>query len=209
MVLVDIVNAHPPSDRRYAASLLTVSNNYHGIKGDLETAIPSVSDGGFSSEVMCVSPGGNPKTVEVGWRTRPSPYQNPKWYSGFFDSSGNWTLNWEGNPAVGVAYAYKIEKNSSGNWDIHINGTFKRAYNSGMTAGNRIIAGGAVTKFSSSVDNAMGVSGFLNMKYKKASDGVWYPWTNLTNLHVDSGNGYTLVSVGGSNSDFQTHGNNP
>ena len=148
-------------------------------------------------------------STAVGWRTRPSPDQNPKWYSGFYDSSGNWTLNWEGTPTVGVAYAYKIEKNSSGTWDIHINGAFKRAYNSGMTAGSRAIAGGEVTKFSSSVDNAMGVSGFLNMKYKKASNGVWYFWTTLTNLHVDSGDGYTLVSVGGSNSDFQTYGNNP
>ena len=145
MMLIDIADAHPPSGRRYAASLLTVSNNYHGIKGDLETAIPSVSDSGFSSEVMWVDPAATPGTVEVGWRTRPSPEQNPKWYSGFYDSSGNWTLNWEGTPTVGVAYAYKIEKNSSGTWDIHINGAFKRAYNSGMTAGSRAIAGGEVT----------------------------------------------------------------
>ncbi len=208
LIFVEVASAH--STRKYAWANIYRTSYFNGIKGDLETAIPSVSDGptGYSSEIMWITPATTAGTVEVGWRTMESPYQNPRWYSACFDQSGNWYAVWEGNPTVGNAYPYKIEKNSSGTWDIYINGSFKRSFNSGMTVGSVVQAGGEVTKLNSAV-NAMGVSGFLDMQFKRASNGVWYLWATWDNTHVDSADGYSLVRLSGNYNDFQNYGNNP
>ena len=77
-----------------------------------------------------------------------------------------------------------------------------------MTVGSVVQAGGEVTKLNSAV-NAMGVSGFLDMQFKRASNGVWYLWATWDNTHVDSADGYSLVRLSGNYNDFQNYGNNP
>lgn len=101
-----------------------------------------------------------------------------------------------------------IEKNSSGTWNVSIAGTGRRSYNSGMTVGSVVQAGGEVTKFSSATNNAMGISGIHDMKYKRVNN-LWYAWNTWHNTHVDTSDGYTLVQIGGSYDDFQNYGNNP
>ena len=85
----------------------------------------------------------------------------------------------------------------------------RRSYDSGMTVGSVVQAGGEVTKFSSAVNNAMGIPGFYNMQYKRDSNNRWYVWSTWHNMHVDTSNGYALVQLGGSYYDFPNYGNNP
>ena len=82
-----------------------------------------------------------------------------------------------------------------------------RTFNSGMSVASVVQAGGEVTKFDSD-DNAMGVSGFHDMEYKRASNGIWYSWSAWHITHVDTSDGYTLVQLG-SIDEFQNYGNNP
>ena len=76
-----------------------------------------------------------------------------------------------------------------------------------MTVGRVVQAGGEVTKRSSTVDNAMGVSTFRNMRYKRASDNLWYVWTTWDNTKINPG--YSLYRLGGSYDDFVNYGHNP
>ena len=200
----------PVSDRKYAWANL-YSGSYDGVKGSISTAIPGVRDGpsGFSSEVIWMTPATTPGTVEVGWRTMEPPYQNPRWYTGYYDNSGTWQMTWEGSPTVGVSYEYKIEKNASGAWDISIDGYLIRTRNTIMTVGSVVQAGGEVTKYDPAVDNAMGISIIRNMRYKRPSSDVWFTWSGWDNTHVDTSNGYTLAQIGASHDDFLNYGNNP
>lgn len=151
-----------PIPRKYAWANL-YSGYYIGIKGTISTAIPSVRDGpeGFSSEVVWIKPVTLAGTVEVGWRTRESPNQNPRFYSGYYRQSGDWVMEWHGAATVGVTYDYKIERNSSGLWEVSIDGAVKGTYDSGMTVRRIVQAGGEVTKMRAAVDNAMGVSNLV------------------------------------------------
>lgn len=194
------------SDRRWAYANVQASNAFDGISANFETAIPTVRDGGFSAEVIWLYQSGNPNSVEEGWRVQ-APSTSPKWYSGNYDNSGNWYMDWEGTPTVGHSYPYKIDNWTSGSWRIYINGTWVRTRTTNMYHGSVAQAGGEVTKYDPSVNSAMGVSGFDSLKYKSASYGTWSPWGMWTQQRVDTADGYHLYMYNWTS--FQDYGNNP
>lgn len=214
VVLVAIVGsrlaeAHAGANRQYAHRQRYFEPAWaKGVSARIETAIPTVRDGGFSSEVIWLTPATSNNYVEVGWRVE-SPSTSPRWYSGYVNNSGNWNMEWHSYPTVGVAYDYKIEDlpSNPGSWKIYVDGSWVTTHTTAMTTGKIVQSGGEVTKYSSSVNNAMGVSGFDFLQEKWASDGAWHYWGDWTWQHIDTDTGYTLVNY--SNSKFQNYGNNP
>ena len=101
---------------------------------------------------------------------------------------------------------YQIERNSSGRWEVSINGFLKATYDSGMASGRIVQAGGEVTKYNAAVDNEMGESTFSDLKYKTVTNNTWRLWGAWDNR--DQGYGYTIEELSGP-SHFKTFGHNP
>lgn len=203
---LESVKAHTTRDYAWGSR---ASGGYIGGFARFETAIPEVRDGdqGFSSEVLWITTSGdNCPGIEVGWRTTQAN-PSPRWYWGTLDSNCNWNSGWiSGTPDIGVAYDYEIVRTSGSSWDIKINGVTKKTVNVGFSVADIVQAGGEVTKLNPSVHNAMGVSGFLDLRYKTTSG--WFSWGAnwpFNPYHVDTG--YTYVSIL-NNTGFQNYGYN-
>ena len=141
-----------------------------------------------------------------------SPNDDPRWYSGYYDDSGMWRIDWKFDalPTVGSSYEYKIERSDSVDteWEISIDGGSFRTYDVSMTTGRVVQAGGEVTKFSDETTyNAMGPANLYSVSYKSALDERWYRWSRWNYLVAEDG--YVLVQLGNSFQHFKTYGHNP
>ncbi len=186
-----------PSCRAYSYARLT-NTNYTAVHAYISNAVPSIRDGGFSSEVLWI--GSYTDYVEIGWRKDNSG--NNKQYWEVTNGGVGGPINWLSDNTSG--HDYQIEHKTSDNkWHISIDGSEKTAVSMSVSAG-LITAGGEVTDWSSSNHNAMGVSGFTNLSYMVNHTG-YYSWNGWNYSHIDYS--YVFSSLG--TNAFQDSGYNP
>ncbi len=206
----DTALAHDTASRQYSTAWISSTNAYKGGLTNIKTADPPVDFGGFSAEVLWVGDEiTTPRRLaEVGWRTRPSPNDAPKWYWGYYDKFTTWDMDWvtSSSPTVGTTYLYDIVHDTGTDWDLNINGSTVQTVDLDMSAADYVVAGGEVTSFLPDPDNnAMGPSTVSTLMYKNTS-GTWTFWGTWTDDHVDTGRGYSMTVV--STTKFDNAGNN-
>lgn len=190
--------------RAYSVAYRNDASNYTAVHAYISYAIPSIRDGGFTSEVIWIgdlfsAPVKN--VIEIGWRRTNGA--NPRQYWGYFNNSGTWFgPYWIADNTSG--HDYQIEHQTSDNmWHIYIDGVEKAKISLGVSSGI-IEAGGEVTDYSSTQHNAMGVSSFSNLSYKRNHAG-YYAWPGWSGVIVN----YSYVFSSLSSTSFQNSGYNP
>jgi len=198
-----VAQAACPGDpwcRAYAVADVTDASNYTAIHGYIEYGIPTIRDGGFSAEVLWIG-GWTSDYIEIGWRRVNG--SSPRLYWGYVDSSGGWHGPfWLGTNTRG--HDYQIEHKTSDNkWHVYIDGVERGSATLGVSSGT-MSAGGEVTDFVSGQHNAMGISGFLNLSYKRNHTGYW-AWSGWSGTRINYS--YWLTPISGK--AFQNGGYNP
>lgn len=186
--------------RAYSYAAVTDASNYTAIHGYITYGIPTIRDGGFSAEVLWIG-GDATDYIEIGWRRTNG--NNPRLYWGYVDSGGGWHgPYWLGSNTTG--HDYQIEHKTSDNkWHVYIDGVEKGSVTLGVSSGH-MVSGGEVTDFSSTQHNAMGISTFQNLSYKRNHAG-YYSWSGWSSTGVN----YSYWFTGISNNKFQNGGYNP
>lgn len=197
------VQAGCPGDspcRAYAIAEVNDATNYTAIHGYITYGIPTIRDGGFSLETLWIG-GTIANYIELGWQRTSG--NNPRLYWGYVDNGGNWHgPYWLGSNTQG--HDYQIEHKTSDNkWHVYIDGVEKGSVTLGVSSGT-MSAGGEVTDWSTTQHNAMGISTFQNLSYKRNHAG-YYSWSGWSYTYTNYS--YWLTSL--SNNKFQDGGYNP
>lgn len=198
--------------RAYSFASLLRNADYTGVQGVIEPANPTIRDGAtvgnFSSQVIWIGTTtqyaeSNNRVIEVGWR---KTFSSTYIYYGIYNPSWNSTTT---NLPTNVNYTYQINHSISDNkWHISFNGQDYCNTSCPVMIGpiaRTITAGGEVTDASFTTHNALGVSGFLNLQYKRNDAVLWSPWNNWGYQQSD----YSYLFTPINSNSFQVRGYNP
>lgn len=181
---------------------------FYGVWATIETANPAIREPFFSYTSINILDNEG-KWVETGWVKSSTSGCVPKFSWAIQPGTAN--IIPSPLPSIGVAYQYKIEKISDGNWRLQImttNGVVIYSVdisNPGMNSGVSLQAVGEVDSITK--QNDMGVSGILSMKWKEVNP-FWYNWDGWS-FGVKDYPPYTIVGLQPNpNNNVQVSGNN-
>jgi hypothetical protein len=198
--------------RAYARTYLEFNNDYTAVSGYVNSTDPIIRDstnnGAFSSEVFWIGQRrwslGNPSYFEAGWRKEIGINGNiPFIYYGYYPYGGGFVGVPLTTAVPNFIWQYKIEciggtgssVASSACWHMYTSGVERTlsGIDIGVNAGS-IRVGGEVTDASTTQHNAMGVSTFFSLTYKRnfGADTAWNGWHFQTQDY-----GYSLVTNNG------------
>jgi len=175
---------YKPRSHYYAQ--VAKSGIFYGVWATIETANPVIREPLFSyASINILDSYG--RWVETGWIKGSFTGCVPKFTWAI--QPGNANIINSPLPTVGVAYQYRIYKNSNGYWGLTImrtDGTVIKSvsiYNPSMDYGSSLQAVGEVASVSKI--NDMGVSGILSLKWRDVNLN-WFNWDGWSYGVIDN-----------------------